>query len=140
MSPRTPSRPSWPFWLLLAAWFCANCPPRAAYVVVSWLEEAREFSHQRQLTRDVAHLLGGEKLPDRFDVPDTPTPKPPEPALPLNEEMKKLSLALEVARAAAHPEKANPNWRPVAVRMRDQLTAAPPHGPPRDGTKGPTAS
>jgi hypothetical protein len=55
----------WPFWLLIAAWVCANSPQAATYAVLDWVASARHFSHQQQLAREVAHLLAGEKAPPR---------------------------------------------------------------------------
>ena len=64
---RNPS-PRWPFWLLIAAWVCANSPQAATYAVLSWMAEAGSFSHQKQLSREVAFLLAGEKAPVEMDA------------------------------------------------------------------------
>lgn len=123
----------WPFWLLLAAWFCANCPSGTVYRVASWIDEARSFSHQGTLTRDVAFLLGGETTPERFAVPDDVTSKqPPRPEADV-ELGKKIEIELERTIEARRPETRDSAWSPATILVRQNDQPAPPHGPPRVG-------
>lgn len=48
-----------PFWLLIAAWFCANTPQIASLHVILWVKNAHHFSHQQQLRHQVAAVLSG---------------------------------------------------------------------------------
>ena len=80
---RTPSR--WPFWLLLAAWLCANTPAIAVCAALAWLGEARHFAHEQRLVTDVAFVLTGHDAPGRGLLAaakqvSVPAPLPPVPA------------------------------------------------------------
>lgn len=120
----------WPFWLLLAAWLCANSPPSATYTALTWLGEARSFSHQQRLTVDVAFLLVGEKAPGLLAGLKRIPPAPARPVLPVNTALKKIELALAetievlpALSAVVHGAFAPP--------ADGTLRARPPHGPPR---------
>ena len=97
--PASTTAPRWPFWLLIVAWVCANSPQVATYAVLAWLAEARQFSHQQQLTRDVAHLLSGEKTPARETTvvvaSDRGEEKASRPAVPAASVLKKIDLSTE---------------------------------------------
>jgi hypothetical protein len=129
---RLPAR--WPFWLLIVAWVCANSPQSATYAVLTWLAEARHFSHQHRLTTEVAFLLVGEKPTSTTAAfaaaPQTPAKSFP-PAIPADAVLKKIDLAVPptselpfpVARSFAHDR--------ITILPPDALTAPPPHEPPR---------
>ncbi|MES2692637.1 MAG: hypothetical protein V4773_04130 [Verrucomicrobiota bacterium] len=135
----SPATARWPFWLLLAAWVCANSPQVAVYTALTWLAEARTFSHQRDLSQQVAHLLVGEKAPSRvaeavarLELPAREGGPVKAPAsIPAATVLKKIDLAAEALVSVVAPEVQgkfcweNENGFGVARR------AAPPHGPPR---------
>jgi hypothetical protein len=126
-----PSR-RWPFWLLLAAWVCANSPQAATYALLSWITEARSFTHQQRLTSDVAFLLGGE-VPRENAVAKNEVPGPVKPPVPVPPDavLKKLELSCERLAEVLPPalRAICPN---EAVRAcPDSFRAPPPHGPPR---------
>lgn len=129
----------WPFWLLLAAWICANSPQVAVYAVLTWMAEARTFSHQRDLSREVAHLLVGESAPGRAEEALARAQSAGQDAgskraglpLPASVVVKKLDLAAEDVTAAPRPaERANFGWgREGGFGAR--RSTSPPHEPPR---------
>jgi hypothetical protein len=130
-----PARSRWPFWLLILAWVCANSPQAATFAVLSWLAEARTFSHQRQLSVDVAHLLAGEAAPGREPLrvaaidaaPQDPPPVPvPEAAV-----LKKILLSVEETAGANVPRLAAADRRRFEARTGGRRTTPPPHRPPR---------
>ncbi|MFM8336056.1 MAG: hypothetical protein ACKODK_10870 [Opitutaceae bacterium] len=132
---RDPAR--WPFWALLAAWFCANTPAVAVCAVLAWLGEARHFSHQQRLMTDVACLLTGNETPGlgvMAAVKDM-TPVQPSPPPLGGLEVKKIDLAVEGSvevptvtretRILIRPVVWSQSWR-----------EAPPHEPPRESAAG----
>lgn len=124
----------WPFWLLLAAWVCANSPQAAIYATLSWLAEAPSFAHQRQLTWDVAHLLSGEKPPERFaTLAKRPLQEPLRNSVPIPEEavLRKLHLAGEKTGELPSPLLAAGKYANATTSMRDRWRAPPLLGPPR---------
>ena len=135
--PRSPT-PRWPFWLLIAAWVCANSPQAATYAVLTWLAEARSFSHQKQLTFDVAHLLAGEKSPSHHAVGavagNEDQPAPPLSPIPDAAVLKKLDLSSETAGILPRPVVARVRRNSAGDWRGDTLRAPPPHGPPRGRT------
>jgi hypothetical protein len=127
------SPPRWPFWLLLAAWVCANSPQIATYALLTWLADARHFSHQQQLTREVAFLMAGEKSRDRpvavvANEDPAPAPKLPPPAGAV---LKKIDLTSEGNSNLAPPASAGLRLAQVNLPAGGRLRAPPPHGPPR---------
>lgn len=137
----TPATRQWPFWLLLAAWVCANSPQVAVFTALTWLAEARSFSHQGDLTRQVAQLLGGEATTSRvgealarLEMPATEqgdaAAKAPLRA-PTVVVLKKVDLAAEWD-ARVMPPGAGVVFRwDSENRFGDARRVAPPHGPPR---------
>jgi hypothetical protein len=130
-SSRKVTSASWPFWLLLLAWFCANSPPLATYAVLTWLSEARSFSHQQRIKADVARLLAGEDKPSslaRFQETQVP---PSKPAIPTADVLKKSELAFEETADAVAPP-ARPNIFVARTdRWKSLSRAQPPQEPPR---------
>lgn len=130
---RTPNSPRWPFWLLLAAWLCANTPQTATFVVLTWLSEARSFSHNERLVRDVAFLLNGEKAPGIIDAAKNLPAEEPKAPLPAQVALKKLDLTLERTTEVLPPA-LRANRRLAATTIpREVLRDAPPTEPPRCG-------
>jgi len=137
LNPRRPTTHRWPFWLLIAAWFCANSPQTATYALLAWLGEARTFSHQQQLSRDVAHLLGGETAPSRVAAVMARA-KADEGALvklpssvPASAVLKKIDLSVESVPGFNEPPATAIKRSGLTVGWSDCLRAPPPHGPPR---------
>ena len=129
----TPRR--WPFWLLIAAWVCANSPQAATYAVLEWVASARHFSHQQQLSREVAHLLAGEKAPPRSRtiVATTEEPEAPRafPPVPIGAVLKKIDLSSERGSELPDPSRVGVH-HPRPSDWRGEIRRAPPpHGPPR---------
>ncbi len=54
---------AWPFWLTVAAWFCANVPPTATAQLFTWIKGTEHFSHYADLRQSVASLLSGKRDP-----------------------------------------------------------------------------
>lgn len=126
---RTTAR--WPFWLLLAAWFCANSPQAATYAVLTWFGEARHFTHQQRLTAEVAHVLTGEKAPGLLAVlKDAPT-RPFAPTVPTEAALKKIELAVEFTAEVLPPALREKVRVARAMSLPDARREAPPHEPPR---------
>jgi len=87
---RTPAR--WPFWLLVAAWFCANAPQRLTFEWAAWMANGRHFSHQERLRADVVALLGGKKTNPLVALAKSgPVQLPMTPA-PVTDSLKKIDL------------------------------------------------
>jgi hypothetical protein len=121
----------WPFWLLIAAWVCANSPQAATYAVLTWLAEARSFTHQQRLTVDVAFLLSGEKAAERIAAADTATAAKLPPAVPADAVLKKLPLALERTAGSLDAPERPERWRPASLGCPDARRLPPLLGPPR---------
>lgn len=132
---RHANSPRWPFWLLLAAWFCANSPQAATYAVLTWLAEARSFTHQQQLTFDVVHLLAGEKTPSRRAVvvraANDRSATMPLPSVPAAAVLKKIDLSSEKTGEVTPRLMAIGSHGPANERMLDSWRAPPPDEPPR---------
>jgi hypothetical protein len=122
----------WPFWLLLAAWFCANSPQSITYELIVWAGKSRHFSHQERLKEDVARLLAGRAAPIALvsarRLPERPFSAP----IPAEAVIKKIELGAPLAaesfapeaRAFAYPE---PLVRPPCG-ARIEPVVPPPRG------------
>lgn len=83
----------WPFWILIAAWVCANTPAGVICGVIQWTEGAAHFSHQGQLESDVALILRGRETPGVFAfLKSTSLARPALPAVPPDTLTKKIDL------------------------------------------------
>lgn len=132
-------RARWPFWLLLAGWVCANSPQVAVYAVLTWVAEAREFAHQRDLTRDVAFLLAGAKREHRVAAVLARTESAqgkqaaglPAAPVPTAAVVKKLDLASEAdALLGPRREGPRPGWSERGD-LGSRRRTPPAHEPPR---------
>jgi len=132
---RNRSAARWPFWLMIVAWVCANSPQAATYALVTWIGEARNFSHQQRLTSEVAHVLTGTKADEKvFAIKKSDTPARPL-ALPVPAEatLKKIQLAVEFM-VELRPPAEQGTWRGEWVStVREARVETPPHEPPRAG-------
>jgi hypothetical protein len=127
--------PAGAFWLLLVAWACASMPPAAIFGALTWLAQARSFTHQQRLAQDVARLLGGEApttpIADAIDRAQPPPSKPLPAPLSGGTAIKKIELSLETPA----------EFLPAARRAAQQVDSdrrcpaprrvAPPRRPPR---------
>jgi hypothetical protein len=115
----------WPFWLLLAAWFCANSPQAATYEVIVWFGQARSFSHQERLSSEVASILaGGTKSVASLVADRAQSAQQPSPSLPFNPTLKKIDVLFS--------DLAEPSLPPVSDRRASVYLASLPAGLPPD--------
>jgi hypothetical protein len=120
------------FWLLLAAWFCANTPPVVTFHLMVWTGGARHFSHQGRLKADVALLLSGKKLPAAAqELVSVPTDKPAAPALPAGNVIKKIDLYASATLESARPAVRELKFPARCNREPDRARAEPLLTPPR---------
>ena len=128
---RRPAR--WPFWLLLAAWICANTPAIAVCAALTWLGKARHFSHQQQLVTDVAFVLTGNKAPGLGVMAAVKQVALPQPLPPATSglELKKIDLAVERLVEVRRPTAREKEFVMHTVMPREAWRDAPPHEPPR---------
>jgi len=127
----------WPFWLLIAAWVCANAPQAALYAGLAWLAEARSFSHQQRLTVEVAYLLGGDAArPEqtaKVAAARTEAPAKAPAAVPVDAVLKKIVLALERGVEVRTPVTARGSASGGPAEDSGIGRAEPRLGPPRGG-------
>lgn len=123
----------WPFWLLIVAWVCANSPQVATYALLTWIGEARSFTHQQRLTAEVAHVLTGTKLPERISLArhSEGAERPFAPLVPVEATLKKIQLAMEETTDVLPPEVRVQRWVARLEARLDAWSDAPPHEPPR---------
>ncbi len=121
----------WPLWLLVLAWFCANCPQTLICTAVVWLGEAHAFSHQQRLTSSVAHLLAGEKPHSLLAHVHSIPPAPAKPTLPALPTLKKVELAAEDTVRWFAPLTPSKLRVHVPQHAQSALRAPPLYGPPR---------
>jgi hypothetical protein len=103
-----PASPRWPFWLLMAAWFCANSPQSLTFEFVVWFGNARHFSHQQRLTSEVASVLAGEHVVHALAVATEAPTQPFTPTVPADATLKKIELAVHRAETV---------WPPVVATV-----------------------
>jgi len=125
----------WPFWLLIAAWVCANAPQAALYAGLAWLAEARSFTHQQRLTVEVAYLLGGDatRTAEAAKVAATRTDAPAKAptAVPADAVLKKIVLALGRGAEIRMPATARGSTSGEQTEDGGIGRAEPRLGPPR---------
>ena len=102
-----------PFWLMIAAWICANIPASATVYSFVWMKGAGHFSHHDELCESVANLLSGRQAPPghRLAEAETAARSLPHP-LPVDGMIKKIDLTfspaiLEVVATRKKTEHAN---------------------------------
>jgi hypothetical protein len=130
----------WPFWLLLVAWVCAHSPQTVMPTVLTWLAEARSFSHQRDLSRSAAFVLAGEKAPSRVaealalvqaSQQDAASPAPI--SIPSTAVLKKIDLATERLTDLGPPAVRDALAWQFELEYSSRQRGRPPHTPPRFG-------
>jgi hypothetical protein len=122
----------WPFWLLIAAWVCANTPQVAAWHVIVWIKNAQHFSHQAQLRGEVASLLSGKPVAESVSLATaTNTETPPTPLAAGDFSVKKIVLSLMSERGGLSPASAAVVWREIGLRSGPAHVADVPYPPPR---------
>lgn len=125
-------RPSgWPFWLLLAAWFCANSPQSATFSVILWAKGSRHFSHQERLRADVARLLAGTQAPSPPRIARSAPARPFAAPVPAEAVLKKLDLTAPVAVEDVAPGIRALDHSELLVRVPHGPRCEPPLPPPR---------
>jgi hypothetical protein len=135
MISRKNTHPKWPFWLLLGAWFCANTPQGAIFTALTWMAEARSFTHQQRLSADVARILGGEKatspIAEKVASAQKQTPAKSQPVAPAGFLLKKIELSLEMTTELLPVALRASRQQDVGWLCPEPRRGAPPHGPPR---------
>jgi hypothetical protein len=134
MSPTRTTPLRWPFWLLIAAWVCANTPQVAAWHVIVWVKNAQHFSHQAQLRGEVASLLSVDAVPAVETVAftaATTTETPPAPLAAGDFSVKKIVLSLADERGGLSPASTAVTWTEVGLRSGPAHVADVPYPPPR---------
>lgn len=122
-----------PFWVLIAAWFCANTPQTATWHAIVWLKDARHFSHQNELKARVAAALGGIEIEpaSQWNQADASSRELPEAALPADATIKKILLSLEDSPFPAPPPSVLLFRRDTGRLCWISHVADVPHPPPR---------
>lgn len=126
----------WPFWLLLAAWFCANSPQAATCEVIVWLGNARSFSHQERLSSEVASILAGTNLAGTksavsLAVQRAESERPPLPPLPVAPTLKKTDVLFSDFSDPFLPQASARRGRVFSFSFPAGLPLDPPAEPPR---------
>ncbi len=121
----------WPFWLLIAAWFCANSPQVAVYELVTWIGNARHFSHQQRLHADVASILAGENASTLVAAVNDAPGEPLLPPIPAEASLKKIELAMQRTSEFLPPATRAHLSVESTPLLPDTLRDQPPHEPPR---------
>lgn len=124
-----------PFWLLIAAWLCANTPDIVLWRAATWLETGRTFGHQSRLHSELAVMLGTTSAPlARTDSWRTAAPTdretPCAAAAPRPETKQHLAIALAPTPIPPPPPEAR-GWRSAPARVGPSPARAVPLRPPR---------
>jgi hypothetical protein len=125
---------NWPFWLLVAAWWCANTPQAATFEVIMWLKGAAQYSHQAELRDDVAAVLTGAPQAARAQAHlgklgrETP---PPEVPLAKTLTIKRVSLCLQEERITSGRPDTGVAFRVEQASVPQRRTSPPRLRPPR---------
>ncbi len=130
----------WPFWLLLVAWVCAHSPQTVMPTVLTWFAEARSFSHQRDLSRSAAFVLGGEKEPSRagdaialVHASQQDAAHSAPISVPSTAVLKKIDLTTEQHTDVGPPAERDALGYQADLDCSSRQRARPPHAPPRVG-------
>jgi hydrogenase/urease accessory protein HupE len=93
------------FWILVAAWICANNPQAAAVATMSWVKEAHRRSSHESLNLTVAQLLGGQSKAPAPTVEPAKTERAGKPPAVVHFTLKKLELASESTSSGLAPSR-----------------------------------
>ena len=123
----------WPFWLLVAAWWCANAPQAATFELILWVKGAAHFSHQAELRRDVAAILNGTPQAARMASRGSIRRETPPPAVPLAKTVtiKRVSLCLQEERIGSDAQMAEATLPLSHDQIPERRSSPPPLRPPR---------
>jgi hypothetical protein len=135
MSPGLPrkSPARWPFWLLVAAWWCANAPQAATFEAILWLKGAAAFSHQADLHAEVAALLSGvprTRQPHSFRAAN-PLPSPATVPISARLAIQRVELNLEAELSRTPAQQAGEAVAIADDRVPDRRICPPRLRPPR---------
>jgi hypothetical protein len=123
---------NWPFWLLIAAWFCANVPSTAILHTFVWVNGAKHFSHHSELRQNVVSLLTGKSHTTSEYLAATSTTTHPLPvSLPVDGTVKKIDLSLTPATLQLVATRAAVDRIDFSVRAPAAPVADVPYPPPR---------
>jgi hypothetical protein len=122
----------WPFWLLVAAWCCANTPQAATFELILWLKGAAYFSHQADLKAEVALILSGAPKAAHLIANQSVRETPP-PAVPLakNVTIKRVGPFLVAESIASVATGASAAIVMTNQRVPERQIARPRLRPPR---------
>ena len=130
LSQTRPAR--WPFWLLVAAWWCANTPQAATFEVILWLKGAACFSHQADLRADVASILTGvPKVVHGHGGQVVRDTAPPAVPLAKNVTIKRVSLCLNEESISSAGQMAGAMIPLSHDQLPERRTSPPRLRPPR---------
>lgn len=127
---RKNSSAGWPFWLLVAAWFFANTPQVGVYEFVSWMGQARHFSHQQRLQIEVAVFFTGQQESAASLAEHAPE-KPFLPIVPAEAVLKKIELAVQSTSEVLPPVIVAAVYAEGMGTVPEPRRDEPPHEPPR---------
>jgi hypothetical protein len=123
---------TWPFALLVLAWFCANSPQSLTFNVIVWARGARHFSHQERLKAEVAFLLAGPHRRAVLAAASPPPPAPPVVPVPDEAVVRKIDLAAAGQAALGILPAEAVCFVSADFRAGPAERAEPPLAPPRD--------
>jgi len=117
---------------LVAAWLGANSTPAINFTLLSWVAEARTFSHQARLGAEVAALLAGEESTSKANqISENSGHQPQLPPALVDTAFKRFDLALADRCLLPTDDSAKRESYPREIDGMSRWRAAPPHGPPR---------
>ena len=127
-----------PFWLLVAAWFCANLPQSTYGDLLQRLEGMRHFSHQEQLAADTLSLLQGRAQPAVAKTKNDQRGKPrSHPAGAVGESLlKKLEFAASPDLTLISRTEVREDFVCFDKALPGAFSPDVPHPPPRNGVIG----
>jgi hypothetical protein len=121
----------WPFWLLVAAWCCANSPPRTAFEFFVWAGHGLHFSHQEQLKAEVAAMLGARKINPVVATSKAGPANLPAAPLPAEGVLKKIDLCLSKRMESIGPSTRELAYPDGFCRIRPRASPEPLLTPPK---------
>ena len=123
----------YPFWVLIAAWLCANTPQVASWHVILWVKQAQHFSHSSRLRAEVHALLSGRPIDhsSRYVAQPVESETPSKPAVAADFSVKKILLSLETASPVTPSLLVPQRWREDSPGIMAEPVADVPYPPPR---------
>lgn len=123
----------YPFWVLIAAWLCANTPQVASWHVILWVKQAQHFSHSSRLHAEVYALLSGQTADHARHRVAQPVESetPSKPAVGADFSVKKILLSLEPNSPFTPSLVVPQRCREGGARILVEHVADVPYPPPR---------